>query len=279
MPGDSTSSGTVPRCGNQIIEDGETCDDGNTDDSDACTTLCDAPRCDDGLWSGLETDVDCGGPQCDACGPGDGCNGDRDCAEGQLCDPKTGSCRPPASCLEHLDLDENARSGPYEIDPLGDGGTISVFCEMDESGGGWTRLLDQTFDSGGGGWIPPWTYSCGPNATLGPLGSGQDATLSVDLLGVPHTEAWVYVGYLMIDNWEFGESAYVRVDGLEATALPYPGGLESDYCGASSEDWYNEMQGFPAHVANTAQIAIGSTLDEAIGDEFLLVFLVELFVR
>ena len=43
-----------------------------------------APTCDDGVQNGEETGVDCGGSECEACEPGQGCEGAGDCASG-LC--------------------------------------------------------------------------------------------------------------------------------------------------------------------------------------------------
>ncbi len=72
---DSTDGGT---CGDGVVDEGELCDDGNTDDSDECTVLCLPPSCDDGIVSGNETDADCGG-ECDECGLGLACIDDADC--------------------------------------------------------------------------------------------------------------------------------------------------------------------------------------------------------
>jgi hypothetical protein len=50
--------------------------------SDACDAnahLCDASQCVDHQKDGSETDVDCGGPFCSACGLAQGCLADRDC--------------------------------------------------------------------------------------------------------------------------------------------------------------------------------------------------------
>ncbi|MAO84704.1 MAG: hypothetical protein CMH50_12620, partial [Myxococcales bacterium] len=41
-PGDPQSSDL---CGNGVIDDGESCDDGNSDDQDACRNNCAAARC------------------------------------------------------------------------------------------------------------------------------------------------------------------------------------------------------------------------------------------
>ena len=77
-------------CGDGVVDEGELCDDGNEDETDACTSLCAPPACDDMLVSGDETDLDCGG-SCGPCGAGLGCLGDIDCA--------SGSCGEEQSCL------------------------------------------------------------------------------------------------------------------------------------------------------------------------------------
>jgi len=44
-----------PVCGNGVVEDGETCDDGNNDDTDDCPGTCVAASCGDGfVWAGHE---------------------------------------------------------------------------------------------------------------------------------------------------------------------------------------------------------------------------------
>ncbi|HOU93574.1 MAG TPA: hypothetical protein PLU22_21130 [Polyangiaceae bacterium] len=47
-----------------------------------------ASRCADGELDGEETDVDCGGPDCEPCEAGGACLGDDDCASGS-CDGDT----------------------------------------------------------------------------------------------------------------------------------------------------------------------------------------------
>ena len=39
----------VPVCGNQVVEPGEACDDGNEVETDECTNRCKAAKCGDGL--------------------------------------------------------------------------------------------------------------------------------------------------------------------------------------------------------------------------------------
>jgi cysteine-rich repeat protein len=55
-------------CGDGFVEAGvEECDDGNANDHDACSNVCKAAACNDGVKNGQETDVDCGGPSCNIC--------------------------------------------------------------------------------------------------------------------------------------------------------------------------------------------------------------------
>lgn len=72
----STSSGTTtqeqapvpPGCGNGIVEPLEECDDGNTEDGDACLNNCRLARCGDGvLWKGRESCDDGNKDNGDAC--------------------------------------------------------------------------------------------------------------------------------------------------------------------------------------------------------------------
>src|SRR5690606_33095489 len=78
---DTTVTAPLPTCGNGIVEPGEECDDGNADETDACTSLCHAPTCNDLLKSGDETDLDCGG-SCPGCAPGLDCTNPADCQSG-----------------------------------------------------------------------------------------------------------------------------------------------------------------------------------------------------
>ena len=88
-PTDATSAedstGVPTTCGDGTVDLGEQCDDGNASDFDDCTTQCTVPTCTDGIASGMETDVDCGGP-CQACQTCAVCTSSDDCAEGLVCD-------------------------------------------------------------------------------------------------------------------------------------------------------------------------------------------------
>jgi hypothetical protein len=52
------------------------------------------PSCGDGIQSGDESDVDCGGSACDPCADGKECKGANDCGSG-VCDATSGSCAAP----------------------------------------------------------------------------------------------------------------------------------------------------------------------------------------
>ncbi len=108
-----TTGEPPPECGNEVVEDGEACDDGNDDNTDACLDSCEEPSCGDGyVWAdneecddGGETDLcddDCTAPVCgdgtlnasagEACDDGnnedgDGCTADcmmETCGDGEL---------------------------------------------------------------------------------------------------------------------------------------------------------------------------------------------------
>lgn len=57
------------------------------------------PSCMDGIANADETDVDCGGPVCDLCGPGQACEADTDC-DTAVCD--NGQCQ-AATCYDNVE--------------------------------------------------------------------------------------------------------------------------------------------------------------------------------
>ena len=142
---DCLSTCLTAACGDAAVQAGvEACDDGNADEGDACTTLCAAPTCEDGLASGDESDVDCGGA-CGACGAGQACDDGDDCGT-RVC--KAGLCQLAVSCQEIHDLSPQLPSGVYTVDFDGDGPEpqASVECEMNIDLGGWTLVQRTVWD-------------------------------------------------------------------------------------------------------------------------------------
>ena len=50
--GDEQAQGSI--CGDEVVDPGEDCDDGNSSNFDGCTNKCTVPRCGDGVVEGLE---------------------------------------------------------------------------------------------------------------------------------------------------------------------------------------------------------------------------------
>jgi hypothetical protein len=100
------------------------------------------PSCDDGLQNGYETDVDCGGPDCDPCADGAGCTANSDCASGD-CD--AGSCRPaggPACDDGEQNGDEtDVDCGGPDCDPCADGAgcNVNADCQSGDCDAGSCR--------------------------------------------------------------------------------------------------------------------------------------------
>ncbi|HLT38838.1 MAG TPA: fibrinogen-like YCDxxxxGGGW domain-containing protein [Enhygromyxa sp.] len=149
-------------CGNGQTEPGESCDDGNANNTDTCTTLCAPPSCDDGIVSGDEIDVDCGIEGCGVgCDFGQACASEADCGF-PLCGPAPGGgegmvCEFPTSCANWLASNPGATDNIYMIDPDGAAGPIppmEVFCHMSKNGGGWTLLFVASDDD-----VDTWTWN------------------------------------------------------------------------------------------------------------------------
>jgi hypothetical protein len=155
-----------PCCGNSIVEPPEECDDGNYDNSDDCTAVCQMPTCDDGLANGNETDLDCGGP-CGPCEDGSGCVEDADCVslvcteeECQVptCDDEvhngseTGldcgggcpGCADGTACLEDLDCQSEVCEGEICQVPACDDGVENGNETGLDCGGGCDGCADGT---------------------------------------------------------------------------------------------------------------------------------------
>jgi hypothetical protein len=150
----------VAVCGNQAIEGDEACDDGNADNTDSCTELCQPPSCEDGIVSGDEIATDCGIAACGTgCDFGEPCTIANDCLF-PVCGPDGDngmSCQLPRSCLDYLMFTPNAEDGNLMIDPDGAEGVVEemeVFCHMSKDGGGWTLVFVSSDDE-----IDTWTWN------------------------------------------------------------------------------------------------------------------------
>jgi hypothetical protein len=139
-------------CGNGDVEDGEECDDANADNTDACTTLCTAPSCEDGIVSGDEIATDCGIAACNVgCDFGEPCTIANDCLF-PVCAPgpdEIDICQLPISCLDWRSFNVAAGDGNISIDPDGATGPVApmdVFCHMSKDGGGWTLVFTASDD-------------------------------------------------------------------------------------------------------------------------------------
>ncbi|MDC0723132.1 DUF4215 domain-containing protein [Nannocystis bainbridge] len=100
-----------PTCGNGVQEDGEVCDDGNDDNTDACLDTCALATCGDGLlWAGEE--------ECDD-GPDNG--PDKPCNE--LCEASAcgdGQLGPGETCDDGNDIDTDACTNACQPATCGD---------------------------------------------------------------------------------------------------------------------------------------------------------------
>ncbi|MCB0968706.1 MAG: lamin tail domain-containing protein [Ilumatobacter sp.] len=125
-----------PFCGDGNVDPGEVCDDGNDDDTDDCTILCMPPACDDGIVSGAETDIDCGGPECEAkCDADQGCFQNEDCAS-LNCDPDNNVCF-AAACDDGIlnGTEEQVDCGGDTCDPCPDPAVVINEIDYDQPGG------------------------------------------------------------------------------------------------------------------------------------------------
>jgi cysteine-rich repeat protein len=105
----SSSGGADARCGDGRVDPGEECDDGNTDDTDDCTSACFVARCGDGFVQPGEecddgnfddTDGCVAGCVAAACGDGFIQAGVEDCDDGNQedADACTNACKAGAGC-------------------------------------------------------------------------------------------------------------------------------------------------------------------------------------
>ncbi|MSP93251.1 MAG: DUF4215 domain-containing protein [Myxococcales bacterium] len=164
-----------PACGDKLVDASEACDDGNAVPTDACIA-CKAASCGDGyLQVGVE-ECDDGTANADAA---DKCRktckkptcGDKIADAGEACDD--GNKNPGDGCSATCGLESikrcadvnGGKSGVYDVDPDGPGGTVpfAVWCDFDTDGGGWTLVMSVNTQDGTLSTLdtPLWTDATG----------------------------------------------------------------------------------------------------------------------
>ncbi len=113
------------------VSDAGSSDAGNSDADvwDAGTSDAGSASCDDQVQNGSETDVDCGGGDCPACGVGMACQQAIDCGSG-LC--TSGTCAPAPCSTNNGGCDSNA------VCSAGADGGVSCACKAGYQGDGTT---------------------------------------------------------------------------------------------------------------------------------------------
>ncbi|MCA9601124.1 MAG: hypothetical protein KC417_03815, partial [Myxococcales bacterium] len=193
----------------------------------------------------------------------------------------TATCLDPAdyaSCAALLSAFPGAPSGPYAIDPDGEGGNdaLNVNCDMVTDGGGWTQVSIEDFSSGTAtGWTNNTVDSSSTCATvygpmLGGFGNfaGTSVTKTYNLGGVPHTEVSASLTYYVIDSWD-GETASVTLGGSSIFSQTFNHLSASvNTCGGGWPEFGAQaVSGTIAHNAATVDLVAGSTLNQAASDE------------
>src|SRR5262245_46028154 len=122
--------------------DGDVCHSNDACSSNACVFGICAPSCSDGIQDGNETDVDCGGPDCDPCSDGQFCNSNADCINS--CDSSFTCCNSTgtssvcgANCTDLCAAGETCTSNSDCANSLCVNGTCggSPVCDPDNTTG------------------------------------------------------------------------------------------------------------------------------------------------
>jgi len=119
-------------------------------------TIVQPETCGDELLNANETDVDCGGPDCNPCGPGDECVAAADCASG-ICDEVADTCTAP-ECGDGVTNDDE------ECDPGRETETCNVDCTFTECGDGYLNEAAEQCEPDAD--LDIW-QRCGPTCVYG----------------------------------------------------------------------------------------------------------------
>ncbi len=90
------------------------------------------PTCTDGTQNGAETDIDCGGADCDPCASGSACRGEADCVAGLLC--SGGECVSPLCGDGVVNMGEACDAGSANADGVAD--VCRTDCTLSACGDG-----------------------------------------------------------------------------------------------------------------------------------------------
>jgi len=217
----------VANCGDKIVDPPETCDDGNTNDTDSCIA-CQLAKCGDTkVYAGVEecddgnsVDTDacvacknatCGdgkiqagvelcdgtsipaGVTCASLKPGSngtvGCAADCKAYDTSKCAVLGDPGNPAASCLAIKQANAGAPTGVYTL-TLGTG-TVKVWCEMSADGGGWTLVSAWPYAT-----VPkPWgSFTQAPAGGVDPSPNVQHMVAFLTLFPAPTALRMSYKG-------------------------------------------------------------------------------------
>jgi hypothetical protein len=255
------------------------CSVGKDCTSGACSVagVC-APPCADGKKDGAETDVDCGGGTCGACGDGKACNTLSDCGplltcEGNVCT----AAAIDANLLAHWKFDDGAGTMPADSGPNGlagkfQTGTLAYAAgkfggavQFDGSGGVVVDFPNNAKKQGTGVFIPQGdvTYSMWiktSNPTLQGLQvvegakwtGGCDRVIGQGASGVPSFNTWSEVNItasvaLNDGNWHHvvyveqkGQGFFAFIDGQINASAVGSGANTNCGIGCSGFDWADQ---------------------------------------